>query len=198
MTIATVFARYQLREVWIGNRFIFLCVVYIDVVESHQIEKVCVVDHTEAKQLVNTGLGRAFLELGQPTIRDTEPLVAFDIRDSTTRLFDVANSDVALIAKAFEFLTSRHSSSRKPSGPSDCFKWVRRVGRRVQDFREGRVAASLNSRLQDFSVKGSATMYRSVQTLTRTIFFVRDTGNPSDCLASKIKDHDVRQSMLQI
>ena len=113
VTIAAVLVCDQLREVRIRNRLEFFSVVYIDVVESQQIEKVRVVDHAETEELVNARFRCAVLELGQPAIRDTELLVAFYIGDSPARLFDVANSDVSLIAKAFQFLTSRHSTSRK-------------------------------------------------------------------------------------
>ena len=100
-------------DIRIDDELVFLLLVNVDVVETKEIEQVSVIDDAEAKELPNARFGVALLQLGEPAVRDTKPLISFDIRDSPARLFDVANSDVSLIAKAFQFLTSRHSTSRK-------------------------------------------------------------------------------------
>ena len=97
----------------IRDRSVFFSVVYINVIESDQIEKVRLVDHAQAEQLADTWLRHTVLELGQPAVGDTKALVAFSFGDAATGIFDVANSDVALMAQAFKLLTCRHSCPHK-------------------------------------------------------------------------------------
>jgi len=66
ITISPV--RYQLREIWIGNRFVLLYLVDIDVVESKEIEKFGAVDRAQAEKLGDARLGDAVLQLGQPAV----------------------------------------------------------------------------------------------------------------------------------
>ena len=71
------------------------------------------IDHTEAEQLPDAGFGDAVLELGQPAVRNEESFVAFDFGNSAAGLFDLADSDVAVVPKRLELLTGRHSCPRK-------------------------------------------------------------------------------------
>ena len=85
----------------IRDGLVFLFIVNVDVVESNQIEKVGLIDNTQAEQLADTWFGNAIFQLGQPAVRDTEPLVALGFRNSAARLLVLPNSYVAPVAKIF-------------------------------------------------------------------------------------------------
>lgn len=89
----------QLRQIRIGNGSKLLSIVYIDVVKTKQIEKVGLINDAEAEELADAWFGNTVFQLRQPAIRNAESLVALNIGDSSTRLFDVSNSDVASISK---------------------------------------------------------------------------------------------------
>ena len=68
MTVAIIRDGDQLRKVRSRDRFVLFFVIDVDVVESNKIEKVRVIDHTEAEEFADAWLGNAVLELGQPAI----------------------------------------------------------------------------------------------------------------------------------
>src|SRR5215211_1953579 len=90
---------YQLREIRIRNGFVFFLVVRINVVKTNKVQEAGVVDYAQAKQLADARLGSAVFQLGQPSVRDAKSFVSFGVRNSVTRLFDLADSDFASIAK---------------------------------------------------------------------------------------------------
>ena len=107
--------RNQLRETWIRHWFVFVLLADIDVVETKEIEQVGAIDDAQAEELPNAGLGVAVFELGQPAVRDAESLITFDVGDAAACLFDLANCDVAAIAKRLQLLT-RHTNSPIAAG----------------------------------------------------------------------------------
>jgi hypothetical protein len=112
MPVTGVAVAYQLSESRIRDWFVFLFVVNIDVVQANQIEKVRVIDHAQAKQLIDTRFGGPVFQLGQPSIGDAKSLITLDVSNSAACLFDVANRDVPVVTKSFETLTSRHNNPR--------------------------------------------------------------------------------------
>src|SRR5678815_6025850 len=67
----------QLRELWIGNRFILLFLIHIDVVKSQQIQKIHAIDHTQTEELLDVRFRGAIFQLCEPTVGNTESLVSF-------------------------------------------------------------------------------------------------------------------------
>src|SRR6476660_6768730 len=113
MPVAVIRVRDQLSEVWIRHGLVFLFVVYVNIVESNEIQKVGLVDHTQAEELADARFGDTILQLGQPPIRNTESLIAFDVGDSAARPFNFANRYVALVTKVLKGTTRGHSNPRK-------------------------------------------------------------------------------------
>jgi hypothetical protein len=103
---------YQLREVWIGNGFVFFFVIDIDVIETKEVQEIGVIDDAQAEELTNTRFRSSVFQWGQPSVRNTKPLIFLGVGDATACLFDVPNRDVAIIAKRFELLTRGHSRPR--------------------------------------------------------------------------------------
>ena len=114
--LAASIVGYQLREIRIRNGFVFFLVVRINVVKTNKVQEAGVVDYAQAKQLADARLGSAVLQLGQPSIGDAKSFVSFDVCNSMTRLFDLADSDFASIAKRLEHLASGHTNSPKDAG----------------------------------------------------------------------------------
>src|SRR5205085_11939249 len=81
----------------------------------------------QREELADAWFGSAVFELGQPTIGNAKPLVAFGFGNSPARLLDLAHRDVASVAKELQLLTSRHGKPHlfgRHTAPTLLFTWA--------------------------------------------------------------------------